>query len=129
MRLHHIGYVVSDIDQAANDLPLCYPLQRVIDPLQEAELALFDVGAGNMFVEFIRPLNESAFTWRHLLAGGGYHHVCWLAPSIEAVHEILSARRLAKIRGPMPAILFEGKPVLFAMTRQRSLIEFLVDPT
>src|SRR5689334_2318088 len=126
MRLHHIGYVVADIDQAAASLPSSTAGPRVVDDLQVAELALFDVGT--VFIEFIRPLNEAAFTWRHLAAGGGYHHVCWAAPSLEAVNQALVARKLARIRGPMPAVLFDGKQVLFAMTRQREIVEFLVDP-
>jgi hypothetical protein len=126
LRLHHIGYVVQDIDQAAATLPAGTAGPRLVDDLQVAELALFDVG--HIFIEFIRPLGQAAFTWRHLEAGGGYHHVCWAAASLDAVNQAMMSRRLTRIRGPMPAVLFGGKQVLFAISRRREIVEFLVDP-
>ncbi len=124
MKLHHVGYVVRDIDAAAAGFPGLQFVHQVHDPLQHADLALY--AAGGSHIEFIQPLSPQAFTWgaleRH---GDAPHHVCYEGIAACDIDALLAKHRMLKLRGPMPAVLF-GRDVLFAMTRQRSIVEFLL---
>jgi len=125
LELHHIGYVVREIDPATKRFPGLRLAARLVDPLQNAELALFE--CGGVFLEFIKPLGEGAFTWQFLnVVGGGYHHLCFAVENLEEAQRYMHEGRLTKIRGPMPAVLFGGKLVLFAMNRNKEIIEFLI---
>ncbi|HYJ31067.1 MAG TPA: VOC family protein [Allosphingosinicella sp.] len=124
MRLHHVGYVVRDIEAFAEGFPGLALERTVDDPLQRARLALYE--AGGTYVELIQPEGPGAFTWAHLeRAGEGMHHVCYEGVGAEEVDELLARHRMLKIRGPMHAPLFD-RPVLFAMTRKKAIVEFIL---
>lgn len=125
IRVHHVGYLVRDIEGFAASLPGLTLENSVEDPLQNAKLALYRVGDGS-YVELIQPLSSTAFTWAHLNRNGeGLHHVCYEGIPLDALDRVLKEHRMIKVRGPMHAILF-GRDVVFAVTRQRSIIEFLL---
>jgi catechol 2,3-dioxygenase-like lactoylglutathione lyase family enzyme len=124
IRLHHVGYVVRDIDAYAEGFPGLDFERAVDDPVQEARLALYR--AGPAYIELIAPSGPGAFTWAHLeRSGEGLHHICYEGADEAAIEEILRERRMMKIRGPMHAPLFD-RPVLFAMTRKKAIVEFLL---
>lgn len=124
MKLHHVGYVVRDIAAYAAGLPGLTPVRTVQDPLQHAELALFE--AGGCFIELIAPADSAAFTWGHLERHGeGLHHICYDAGSLAAALDAVRAHRMVKLRGPMPAPLFD-RDVLFAVNRNRAIVEFVL---
>ncbi len=124
MRLHHVGYVVRDIQAYAVGIPGLVFARAVDDPLQHARLALYD--AGGAYVELIQPEGPDAFTWAHLeRCGEGMHHICYEGPDEAGVERLIAERRMLKIRGPIHAPLFD-RPVLFAMTRKKAIVEFLL---
>lgn len=123
MKAHHIGYVVNDIVSFADAFPGLTHVRTVEDPLQGAELGLYT--NGTLYFEFIRPNSPAAFTWRFLERfGPGYHHVCFEAREVE-VEAAIRERKLAKIRGPMHAVLFD-RQVLFTASRTHQIIEFIL---
>lgn len=125
MKVHHIGYVVRSIEAAAGALPGLRLVDKVFDPIQQAELALYALD--NINIEFICPSGEQSFTWRFLdKTGGGYHHLCYEADSLEAVDREIRAHRMVKVLGPVPAVLFGGRQVVFAYSRNKDIVEFLV---
>lgn len=125
MKVHHIGYVVRSIDSAAAALPGLTLVDRVFDPVQNADLALYALE--NIHIEFICPRDERAFTWRFLdKTGGGYHHLCYEVPGLDAIEPILREQRMIKVLGPVPAVLFGGRQVLFAYSRNKEIVEFLI---
>lgn len=125
MKVHHIGYVVRSIEAAAGALPGLRLVDKVFDPIQQAELALYALD--NIHIEFICPAGEQSFTWRFLdKTGGGYHHLCYEANSLEAVDRDIRAHRMVKVLGPVPAVLFGGRQVVFAYSRNKDIVEFLV---
>jgi catechol 2,3-dioxygenase-like lactoylglutathione lyase family enzyme len=124
IQIHHVGYVVRNIEAFAEGFPGLEFERSVDDPLQQARLALFR--AGPAFVELIEPAGPGAFTWAHLeRAGEGLHHICYEGGDEATVDTIIRERRMLRIRGPMHAPLFD-RPVLFAMTRKKAIVEFLL---
>lgn len=125
MKIHHIGYVVKSIEAAAAALPGLRLVEQVVDPVQQATLALYALD--NINIEFICPAGPQSFTWGFLdKTGGGYHHLCYEADSLEDVDRIIRERRMVKVLGPVPAVLFGGRQVVFAYARNKDIVEFLV---
>lgn len=125
MRFHHVGYVVRDIERFAASLPGLILENTIEDPLQNARLALYGLGDGTR-IELVQPHNASAFTWAHLdRVGEGLHHICYEGIGRDAIDTVLAEHRMLKILGPIHAALF-NRDVIFAVTRQRSIVEFLL---
>lgn len=125
IRLHHVGYVVRDLDGYAASLPGLALEREVVDPVQNARIALYTVGDSSR-IELIQPLDESAFTWAHLdRAGEGLHHVCYEGIGRDAIDDYFGVHRLMRVRGPVHAVLFD-RDVVFAVTRRRAIVEFIL---
>lgn len=125
LRIHHVGYVVKDIAAFAAGFPGIVLEREVYDPLQKARLALYGVGDGSR-LEFVAPESPESFTWGFLeRSGPGLHHVCYEGLSAHAVEETIRRHRLLLLRGPLHAVLFD-REVVFAMTRHKSIVEFLL---
>lgn len=123
--VNHVGYVVKSIEAFKKTLPPMDLIKVVQDPIQRAKIELlgFPRGTG---IELIEPLDNQSFTWNFLEKhGDGMHHVCYEGYSFQELEKIFLERRMIKLRGPMPAILFD-RDVVFAMTRSKSIVEFIL---
>lgn len=125
IKINHVGYVVRNIKIYEENFPLLTRVKSIYDPLQNADLVLYESGEG-VYVELIEPQNSSAFTWNHLEKfGDGLHHICYEGLDEQGVTELINSRKMLKVRGPMYAPLFD-RDVIFAITRTRAIIEFLL---
>ena len=126
MTLHHIGYVVKDIKQYEKNLLFEKKIRELFDPVQNSQLAVYS-NFNNSFIELIQPLNEKSFTYNFLQKnGGGYHHLCYELNSVAELKKIASAQKLIKIKGPLPAILFDNREVWFYFNRNKQIVEFVI---
>ena len=128
MQLHHIGYVVADIDRYEKNLLFKRKIGDVTDPLQKARLSLYETWSDTL-IELIAPESEEAFTFAFLKKnGGGYHHLCYKVSDVHEMNEIAGKHNLLMFKGPLPAPLFNGLPVYFFFDRNKSITEFLIEP-
>jgi hypothetical protein len=122
LNLHHIGYVVQDIDYFASNLVQSEIVERIYDETQKAELAL--ILNEKIFIELIQPSNPSSFTYNFLQKGGGYHHLCYEVKDKNIVNHIIKTKRMIKTMGWVYAPLFKAD-VLFAYNKNKEIVEFL----
>ena len=125
--VHHIGIVISDIDEYLKYSLFNNIYKRVYDPLQHSNLALLSTGS-SLFIELVEPIDEKSTTYNFLnQKGGGYHHICFRVKNDNCLNKILINNKIKKIWGPKPAILFGGKNIVFGYTKNKELIEFIID--
>lgn len=128
MKLHHTGFVVNDIALYAKNQPLGEEICVIEDPIQNARLALYNNYSG-VLIELIQPHGESAFTWNALKKfGNHFHHFCYTVDHLKVAENIASEFRMIKVLGPVPAVLFDGLEVMFFYTKNKQVVEFLIDP-
>jgi methylmalonyl-CoA/ethylmalonyl-CoA epimerase len=93
-RIHHVAYVVADIDAALDRLGATFGLRPVVREVmadQGVEAAL--CGPAGAAVELIRPLDDDGPVARFLEARGeGLHHVAFEVDDLEAALADLRAR-------------------------------------
>jgi methylmalonyl-CoA/ethylmalonyl-CoA epimerase len=92
--LHHVGYVVADLDrglaQLERSLGLTPVLREVMDE-QGVEAVLCGEEGGQ--VELIAPLDSESAIARFMEARGeGFHHVAFAVPDLEAALADLRSR-------------------------------------
>lgn len=127
MKLHHIGFIVDNIERYEQQMPFGEKLKSVFDPVQNATLSLYS-NFSDSFIELIEPKDESAFTFAFLAKNGnGFHHLCYEVNSAEEMKNYCTENRYLLFKGPLKAILFDNKEVYFYYTRNKTIIEFLVN--
>ena len=126
MKLHHIGYVVKDIAQYEKNLIFEKKIKELFDPVQNSNMALY-TNYTDSFIELIQPLNEESFTYNFLQKNGSsYHHLCYEIGSESELNEVVDSQKLIKVKGPIPAILFDGRVVWFFYSRNKQIVEFVL---
>lgn len=127
MRLHHIGYVVPDISKYEMNLIHESKCGDVVDPVQDARLTLYE-GFSEILLELIQPLSMHSFTWSFLQRnqGGAFHHLCYWVRDQDELQGYIHQYRLVHLVGPVPALLFDGREVIFFYTRNREVVEFII---
>ncbi len=124
--VNHIGMVVKDIDRYIKNSWYEQAHKRVFDPIQRAHIALIEL-PGQPDIELIQPEDEQATTFNFLKkTGGGLHHICYEAPDQIVLEELMVRFHIKPIFGPVEAVLFENRKVLFGYNRNREIVEFLI---
>jgi len=121
MRIHHIGYVVKNIEKYKKNLVIDETVKEVYDDIQKAKLILLK--ADNIFIELIEPQNSDAFTYNFLQKGGGYHHLCYETTK-ERVEKFIKDKKMIKVLDWIYAPLLDSK-VCFAYSRNKEVVEFV----
>ncbi len=125
--LNHIGIVVADIDRYLKHSLSGTVYSDVVDPIQDARIVFLDHGQNQPHTELIQPLSATATTAGFLKrAGGGYHHLCYEAGTVEAVKSYFKTSRIKLIYGPVTAPALSDNDVMFGYTPNREIIEFVV---
>lgn len=125
MKLHHIGIAVRSISEAAESMSLLYADQivdaseTVFDPLQEANLKLFEFSDGSRIELVAGKPAESV-----LARGLNFHHTCYEVSDLHATVEFWQKNGGVVVVPPRPAVLFGGRLVAFVMN-SLGLFEFL----
>ena len=125
LRLHHVGLSVRRIEDHLEDSAWRRRSAIVHDPLQGARLCLVSASHDDAAViELVEPLDDDGSAFKH---GGARHHVCFEVANTQVADDYIESRRLLAITHWKPAVLFGGRMVRFAYTRQHELVEFLAN--
>jgi methylmalonyl-CoA/ethylmalonyl-CoA epimerase len=105
--LHHVGYVVADLDRALAELERALGLAPVLREVmgdQGVEAVLCGREGGQ--VELIMPLDSDGAIARFMEARGeGFHHVAFTVPDLEAALGDLRSRGVELIDArPRPGL-------------------------
>jgi methylmalonyl-CoA/ethylmalonyl-CoA epimerase len=129
-RLHHIGYVVKSIPEAAPRfmaaLDLTWDEQIFHDPVQTVHVTfLSHRSATEPLIELVQPESDDSRVTAFLKRGGGLHHFCYEVDSLAAQLEHIQSVGGIVLHQPTPAVAFGGREIAWACTRDRLLIEYL----
>lgn len=129
MKLHHVGIVVSNIQDSLGELEKYFTFESTSIPTlvgsQKVNVCFLKVG--QPYIELIEPAsNDSPVTSFLNKNGGGFHHLCFEVDNIhKAVDEMekKGARVVVK-----PVTGFENRLIAFVMLNVKNtkcnLIEF-----
>jgi methylmalonyl-CoA/ethylmalonyl-CoA epimerase len=128
-RLHHVGFVVANIEACAPGISRAllaeWDNEIFADPLQRVRVTFLKGGAHNPLFELVEPLGQNSPVFRFLDAGGGLHHLCYEVSSISEHLDRIRAAGGVIVSRAKPAVAFGGRPIAWALSRERLLLEFL----
>lgn len=125
-KFHHIGIVVNSIEQYENQMLPAKKIKEVVDEIQNSKLALYE-NFNDSFIELIEPLNQKSTSINSLKKFGNHlNHLCYQTDSFLELDKFMMLNKWMKVFGPVPAILFENKNVVFYLNRGGQLLEFIL---
>lgn len=130
MRFHHLGYAVADIEAYVRDylVPLFAPVslsEPVVDSIQQVRVCFAEL-RGGMRIELVEGLGDNNPV--SSIVGsrrGGFYHLCYEVDDLEATIALFRANRYLPLAKPVPAAAFGGRRILFMISPQRDLVEFV----
>lgn len=130
MKLHHIGKVVSDMEEAIKYHRETFGLEPlrepVIDPIQKVEVVLLDTGRGeDVPIELLKPISEDSPVSKFLKKGGGLHHLSFEVENIKQAVEELREKGALILGDVVPSKGNKEVPSVWLYTRSRELIELI----
>ncbi|HEY7209586.1 MAG TPA: VOC family protein [Bryobacteraceae bacterium] len=130
MRLHHVGYVVADMESAIrgfqHSLGMAWDGQIHHDPMQRVRVTFLATGPNCAQIELIEPAGEKSPVAQFLnTRGGGQHHLCYEVGDIERALAVFKARKAAIVQRPCAAVAFEGRRIAWLITREKLVVELL----
>ena len=123
--IHHIGIVTKNIDKFLLNYPLSSHSKIIEDPNQKALITFINAGTDSL-IELIQPLSNDSQTFLFSEKGGGYHHVCFHIPSHDLLLGIIKKYKMIQISKPLPAIAMGNADIVFCLSRNKQLIEFVI---
>jgi len=133
LRLHHVGFVVSSIQECAESfaqaLGATWDGKIVFDPLQKVLVTFFEGRSRtDPLIELVEPRAEDSPVTGFLQRGGGLHHFCYEVNDLEGHLAFCKTVGNTIIKPPVPAVAFGGRRIAWAVTRKKLLLEFLERP-
>jgi methylmalonyl-CoA/ethylmalonyl-CoA epimerase len=129
-RLHHIGFVVSSIAEAAegfvSSMGLYWDCQITLDEVQTVSVAFFcSPHLHEPMIELVEPAGRESRVAAFLSKGGGLHHVCYEVDSLTAHLKHVTDAGAILVMPPCPAAAFGGREIAWICTPERLLVEYL----
>jgi hypothetical protein len=123
---HHVGIIVKSIKEYEKNMLFEKKINEVIDPIQKAKLSLYK-NFSDSYLELIEPLTIESPTYNALNKFGEHlNHLCYITDSFDKINEYAEQNNWLQIFGPVPAVLFDNKEVIFYFTQNKQLIEFII---
>jgi methylmalonyl-CoA/ethylmalonyl-CoA epimerase len=130
MKLHHIGKVVGNLEEAVayhkDTFGLEVVREAVVDPIQQVEVVLLGTGYGeDLTIELIKPVDENSPVNKFLKKGGGLHHLSFETEDIHKAVEELRGKGALILGEVVPSKAHGEEPSVWLYTRSKELIELI----
>ncbi len=130
LRLHHMGFVVANIETSmpgfVRSLEAQWDGQIFDDPLQKVRVAFLSTRPEDAQIELVEPAGDDSPVLRFLQEkGGGLHHACYEVANLEEQLAGFRLRGAVIAKRPKPAVAFGGRRIAWVVTAEKLLVELL----
>lgn len=130
MRFHHVGYAVKDIRRYLEEflMPMFAPesVGAPVSDVTQGVTVCFVQMQGGTVIELVEPLDEQSPL--HSVIGssrGGVYHLCYEVENLDLELLRFRGKGCLPLGKPVPAAAFNGRRIVFLLTPQRDLLEFV----
>jgi len=113
MKFHHIGIVVTNIEQSLGEIKKYLEFDRISIPTKvgSQKVNVCFLKAGETYIELIDPAENDSPITEFAKKGGGFHHICF---EVKNIHEELEKFKEKGARIIVqPVIGFENRLTAF----------------
>lgn len=128
MKLHHIGYAVSQIPYTLKRLLAedcaTYGL-TITDPGLDVRVQFVKLTDSDVMIELVEPISENSPVHSFVSRGGGFYHLCFEVDDLKRQLELEQNRHATIVVAPTKAVAFNEDMVAFVLRRSGMLVEFI----
>ena len=129
MKLHHIGYIVEKIEDAAPEFEvLGYRMVNapVNDDIQRCRICFIE-REGEPLIELVEPFESNKSLQKMLTQrGNAPYHVCYEVEDVEALFDELSEKEgWMPLFRPVEAAAFDNRLIMYFYNAQVGYVEFV----
>ena len=131
MKIHHIGYLVNNIDSAVLSFEkLGFDLVSPITEDKMRNVLICFLENNGYRVELVSPVGRDSDVYNLMKKKkNSPYHLCYEVNDIErSLEEYCAANESLIIQPPKPAIAIENRKVAFVMHKDLGIIEFVETP-
>ncbi|WP_371372065.1 VOC family protein [Sporomusa aerivorans] len=127
MRMHHIGYAVTDIAKSIVEFnKLGFDVESEVFQDIDRKVALCFMRNGTNRIELVSPISNDSPVKNVLnKVGNTPYHICYISEDIAKDLKELATNKFIVIADIAPAIAFKGKSVAFLFKKDVGLIELV----
>jgi len=127
LKLHHIGFIVKNIDAYLKTSQYARSTEVLYDPAQHSNICMLENGDNEPPIELIEPIDEKSTTYQYLRKNGNcIHHLCYQVDSYEKLEVYMAQHKLKRISSPVEAAVFHRQKVVFTYSRTQGIVEFVI---
>jgi len=129
MKLHHIGIVVSKIEDSVDELKKYLNFQNISlpTPVGSQKVNVCFLNVGEPYLELIEPTSPDSPIAEYASKGGGIHHLCFEVKDIHKEIDTMSKKGATVLVSPVKG--FDERLIAFVDLNMKNtkcgLIEFL----
>ena len=127
MNVHHIGYLVKQIDKAAEKFQMLGYVklgETVYDSFRDVQIQFLEKDGYR--IELVSPVSEKSVVFRLLKKYKNMpYHICYEAEDFERDMKQLQADGFLKIDEPCPAPAIGGRRVCFLASAVMGMVEIV----
>jgi methylmalonyl-CoA/ethylmalonyl-CoA epimerase len=129
LRLHHVGYVVHEIDPLARDYVARYGYRVVTpiihDPRQTALVQFLQLEGDSSYLEFVSPDGPQSKLSVAVKRRGALNHLCYTSGPLESEVEHLEEQGMKLISTLDPGVAFAGRRICWLLGDDNVPIELV----
>jgi len=127
MKVHHVGYLVKNIDKAMEKFKLLgfqCENEVIYDSIQKANI-IFLINS-EYRIELIEPVEQDSVTYNLLKkVGNSPYHICYICDDIYASYDLFREQGYSPITDIVEAVAIDKKKVCFMFNNSVGIIELL----
>jgi len=125
MRIHHIGYLVKNLQKAIPQFERCgfnCEGPSIYDEVRDMDILFMKNDAFR--IELVAPKSERSVAWNLLgKMGAAPYHICYYSSDIEADMDMLREGGYVPAGEPLAAPALNNKRVVFMYSRNAGMLE------
>ena len=129
MILHHIGVLVSDIEESTQYYCGAFGYEVVSDIVEDrvhtAAIRFLKLASAKEYLELVSPLGENSKLSNALKKSSPLHHLCYQVRNIYAELEKLRGFGFFVLHEPVNAAAFPDRKIAWCMDAKKNLIELV----
>ena len=124
--VHHIGCLVSSLEEAVKDYQILYPAGTVseIYDIEDQKVRVCFYTIGNIHIEFVEPHKVETALFRMLQKKPGFYHIGIFTADIDKETERLENEGYRKIN-KFRSVAFNNRYCVFMYNNEMHLIELI----
>ncbi len=126
MKLHHLGMAVPNIDNARKymiELGAKVTSEIFEDKIQNVSVQFINLGGQP--IELVAPLSTPSPIDGILKKNKHWYHLCYEVSNLDETIQKWNDLGAILLGDPVPAKAFNGRRIIFMMTKQKDLFEFV----